>query len=133
MAQALDGFSPTRTDPDLLVNSREWISFRVSPVCYGSCHRSACLMGQKPARPFEPDRQAPTTKCHAGQSNAQLAVHKALLVHAEIISTVIVSAKTEAARNEMREPRHPRQAPKIAGGRNIKRHNQQTDVHRKSK
>jgi hypothetical protein len=54
------------------------------------------------------------------------------LLHAEIISTVIVSAKTETARNEIREPCHPRQTPKIAGGRNRKKHNQRPDIHRKS-
>jgi hypothetical protein len=62
-----------------------------------------------------------------------LAVHKASLLHAEIISTVIVSAKTEVARNEIREPCHPRRTPKIAGGRNRKKHNHQPDMHRTSK
>jgi hypothetical protein len=91
----------------------------------------ACLIDQKRSPPFGRDRLAPTTKYHAGQSNAQLAIHKALLVHAEIISTVTVRARTVAARKEMREPCHPRQTPNIAGGRNRKRHNPETGPHRK--
>jgi hypothetical protein len=62
-----------------------------------------------------------------------LAAHKALLLHAEIISIVIVSAKTVAVRNGIREPCHPRHTPKIAGGRNRKKQNQRLDIHRKSK
>jgi hypothetical protein len=58
-------------------------------------------MGKKPVRPFGPDCHAAATRNHAGQSNAQLTTHKASLLHAEIISIVMVSAKTEAARNEM--------------------------------
>jgi hypothetical protein len=53
------------------------------------------------------------------------------LVHAEIISTVMVRARIEAARNEMREPCHPLRTPKIAGGRNSKKHGLETDIHRK--
>jgi hypothetical protein len=93
----------------------------------------ACLIDQKPSPPFGRDRLAPTTKYHAGQSNAQLAIHKALLVHAEIISTVTVSARTAAPRKEMREPCHPRQTPNIIGGRNRKRHNPEADMHRDCK
>jgi anti-sigma factor RsiW len=79
-------------------------------------------MGKKPVRPFGPDCHAAATMYHAGQSNAQLTTHKASLLHAEIISTVMVSAKTEAAPNETGAPCHPRRAPKIAGGRNNKKH-----------
>ena len=90
-------------------------------------------MGQKPVPPFWPDRQAAAAKYHAGHNNAQLRTHKAWLLHAEIISTVMVRAKIEAARNEMREPRHPRRTPKIAGGRNRNKHSLGTTIHMKHK
>src|SRR5579862_416028 len=83
-------------------------------------------------RPLWRDRQASATKRQAGPSNAQLATHKAWLLQAEIISTVIVSAKTAAARNEIREPCHARRTPKIAGGRNRKKQNQGAGMHRES-
>ena len=79
-------------------------------------------MGKKPVRLFGPDCHAAATRYHAGQSKAQLTTHKASLLHAEIISTVVVSAKTEAARNEMGAPCHPRRTPRIAGGMNNKKH-----------
>src|ERR1700728_252516 len=88
-------------------------------------------MGQKPVRPFWPDRQAAAAKYQAGHKSAQLRTHKAWLVHAEIISTVMVSAKIEAARNEIREPCHPRRTPKIAGGRNSKKHVLEMGIQRK--
>jgi hypothetical protein len=88
-------------------------------------------MGKKPVRLFGPDCHAAATRYHAGQSNAQLTTHKASLLHAEIISTVVVSAKTEAARNEIGAPCHPRRTPQIAGGRNNKKLGPAKGKHRK--
>jgi hypothetical protein len=45
----------------------------------------------------------------------------------------MVRAKIEAARNETREPCHPRRTPNIAGGRNRKMHRPETGIHRKEK
>ena len=85
----------------------------------------AWSMGHDPVPPSWPDRHAAAARYHAGQISAQLKIHKALLLHAEIISTVIVSARRDAERSEIRAFRIPWRTPKIAGRR--KRNKQSLD------
>ena len=69
-----------------------------------------------------PDRHAIATRHQASEIKIQLGSHKAWLLHAEIIATVVVSARTNDERNEMRMFNKPRRAPKIAGNRNRNMH-----------
>lgn len=78
-------------------------------------------MGHSPVRLLLADRHAMTAKYHGGQINAQLRIHKAPLLQAEIMSTVVVSARREAEQREIRAFRDPRRTPKTAGRRNVNR------------
>lgn len=77
--------------------------------------------GSRPRSALREDRHAAATRYHAGRINAQLRIHNALLLHAQIISTVMVSARSDAARNEMWAWRTPQRTPKIPGRRNRNR------------
>jgi hypothetical protein len=64
------------------------------------------------------DRHAIAAKYHEGQISAQLRVHKAPLLQAEIMSTVVMSARREAERREIPALLIPTRTPKTAGRRN---------------
>jgi hypothetical protein len=62
------------------------------------------------------------TRYQAREIKIQLRSHKAWLLHAEIITTVVVSARRKDGRSEMRMFSRPRRAPNIAGKRNRNKH-----------
>jgi hypothetical protein len=84
-------------------------------------------MGHNLGQPFWPDRHAVATRYHAGQINAQLRIHKALVLLAEIISAVMMSARRDAERSEIRAFCNPLWTPKIAGRRNRNMHGLERD------
>ncbi len=91
---------------------------RAGGGCYETLARS---IGQSPVRLLLADRHAVAATYHGGQINAQLRIHKAPLLQAEIMSAVVVSARREVRRKETRAFRNPRRTPKIAGRRNRNR------------
>src|ERR1700741_1551476 len=74
-------------------------------------------MRQDSVLPSWPDFRAVATKYHTGQISAQLRIHKASLLHAKIISAVVVTARRNAELREIRGFRNLWRTPKIAGKR----------------
>jgi hypothetical protein len=77
------------------------------------------------------ERHAVATRYQACESNAQLRIHNALLLHAETISTVMVSARTVAERSEIGALCNPRQTPMMAGRRNKNKQSLNMGIQRK--
>jgi hypothetical protein len=80
--------------------------------------------------PVRPERHAAATTYQAGPIKSQLKIHKALLLHAEIINTVTANARKDAERSEMGVLRNPRRTPRIAGRRKRNTHNVESDIQR---
>lgn len=70
-----------------------------------------------------PDRHALATRNHDGQIRIQLRLHKAWLLHASVMSALVVTASSDAERSETRVLRKPWIAPMIAGGRKRNKQN----------
>jgi hypothetical protein len=78
----------------------------------------------------EPDRHAVATRYHEGQIRIQFKFHKAWLLHARIMSALVITANSEAERSETRALHKPWIAPMTAGGRNRNKQNQGSDAAR---